>query len=140
MRQQHGRAGGAGEPRGGSAASSAIVHSPSAVRIRSRTRHSGSRTLHFAELLALSIVGRTGGDRDGPSIAWMTSATEICTGGAPVRSRRACPGAKQEASSNETLKHLRHQFDRDVVCSAISRALDDPRSPLSARCFMAIRA
>ena len=32
---------------GGSAASSAIVHSPSAARIRSRTRHSGSRTLHF---------------------------------------------------------------------------------------------
>src|SRR5580765_1419105 len=33
---------------GGSAASSATVHSPSADKMRSRTRHSGSRTLHLA--------------------------------------------------------------------------------------------
>src|SRR6185295_14873071 len=38
----------AGAGDGGSAASSAIVQSPSAARMRSRTRHRGSRTLHFA--------------------------------------------------------------------------------------------
>src|SRR6516165_326175 len=33
---------------GGSEANSAIVHSSRALRIRARTRHKGSRTLHFA--------------------------------------------------------------------------------------------
>ena len=47
---------GAGAGLGGSAASSATVHSPSAVRIRSRTRQSGSRTLHFANCSQLASV------------------------------------------------------------------------------------
>ena len=65
---------------GGSAASSAIVHSPSAARIRSRTRHSGSRTLHFANCSHCLSSVEQAVTVTGPSIAWMTSATEICDG------------------------------------------------------------
>ena len=79
VRVQHGRARGRGGG-GGSAASSAIVHSPSAVRIRSRTRHSGSRTLHFANCSQLPSSVEHAVTVTGPSIAWMTSATEICSG------------------------------------------------------------
>src|SRR5262249_9433178 len=64
---------------GGSDASSAIVHSPSAVKIRSRTRQSGSRTLHFeycSHCCPSSVEHAV--TVTGPSIAWITSATEMC--------------------------------------------------------------
>src|SRR4029453_16126556 len=60
-----------------SAASSAIVHSPSAARIRSRTRHSGSRTLHFANCSHCPSSVEQAVTVTGPSMAWITAVPEI---------------------------------------------------------------
>ena len=132
-RPQRAGAGGA-SPGGGSAASSAIVHSPSAARIRSRTRHSGSRTLHFANCSQLSFVGRAGGDGDrtvdrlndvGDRNLRRPARQLIAAARALVR--------RQQPAPHQPLQHLRHQLDRDVVLlrdlAGARRRRGRPRAP-----------
>ena len=52
-------------------------HVESAMTIRSRIFQSGSRTLHVANCPQRSLWAEQAVTVNGPSIAWMTSATEI---------------------------------------------------------------
>src|SRR4029077_12696558 len=58
----------------------ATVHSQSAVRIRSRTRHSGSRTLHFENCSHCPSSVEQAVTVTGPSLARSTSAPECRSG------------------------------------------------------------
>ena len=64
-------------PSGTSEDTSCSEQVDSAETMRSRMRHSGSRTLHFAYWSQFSASVEHAVTVSGPSIAWMMSATEM---------------------------------------------------------------
>ena len=84
--------------------------------MRSLIRHSGSRMLHLEYWPQFSASVEQAVTVSGPSIAWMTSATEIIEVGArqPVAAARALVRHEQ-AAPHQALQHLGHQLDRNVV-------------------------
>src|SRR5688500_17147085 len=126
---------------GGSAAISWSEQVTSAATIRSLSRHSGSRTLHFAYWPQLSTPVEHAVTVNGPSIAWMMSATEIALDSRPSRYPPRVPWCdvsrprRASRCSTFAISSIGMSY-----CSAISRALAEAASERVARCFIAMSA